>query len=203
MSELELLKKQWNKKTQQQSGNFYSEEELQSIYKIKSKRILNSIKRNLWVDAILMVITIGIFIVLLFIMDFNSKLIDSLSLLTIGVLLLLFSRLNFLKLSGISSNVSDVRQMISHLIKQMEFYYRLYIIIVPVLASLLFILYRLKTFYFEHQHYQIDQKFFVSIWPALPLCLIFYFLTRFVFNRLFNQQKKELIQINNYLSNLN
>lgn len=148
-----------------------SREDLQTVFESQTKKSLQTINHNMRFDAILMFIVAVVFIVLAFILNLQSKLFISLSLVALVTVLLIHYRIKYLLLNKINWN-EDLRSVLQRLVKRLRLYVLIYKIAVPVLVTCLYIASQINLFFYRHGHYQFDQFYWIKQVAAIPVALI-------------------------------
>ena len=177
--ELDSLKKQWKTHYgQREKSMVYNEESLTILFRNKTKSAIKKINRKMFVDAMLMVITILGFIALSFILNLQAKftLAASMTIIMAGLLLHYWVKYRILNHTDLTG--PGLVLALNMIIKKLELYIKIYNWGLPALISALYLLLIANLAYYKTGVYSLDTSFLLKSLFVFPVGFAGYFLTK-------------------------
>lgn len=187
--ELDELKKIWEAKNAEVK---YSKPALKDIFEVRVKRAIGRINKNMLWDAILMITATVGFIAITFILGLKDRYMISGELLLIATILFIHYRIKHLTINSFNFENNGVGGAVKKVIRRLKGYIFLYKILVPAMTGGLFLLYQANLYYYQFGSYSLEVISGTTIFIALAIAVVAYFLTTWV---TYNMYGKELIRL--------
>ena len=168
-----------------------SREELQSVFESQTKNSLQTINRNMRLDAILMSVVAVIFITLAFVLNLQSRLFISLSLMALVTILLIHYRIKYLLINKLDWK-QDLRSVLQRLVNRLRLYMLVYKIAAPILVTCLYIAMQTNMFFYQYGHYQFDETYWIKQTVAIPVALVAFTFISWLTHKLYGRDLKNM-----------
>lgn len=181
-----------------------SEEQLRQALALKTKSSVSRINRNMLIDAIVaLMISVGIIIFTVY-LNLENKWLVITFIIFISTILAVHYRVKYKMINLIDLETESIREGIEKLISRLEWYKRLYLLLIPIFTCLLFTIVHILLF----SHIIGPWFYALSFWAwealVIPVVLSVYFIVKILYHRMFGKHlellKENLLELDNGLS---